>query len=439
MSDGNRDHLKRSEDVPPGADTSSNSSENGVGRRRSPSRIAEWVYRLRSAPGDAFGREMDEGRGFLWLPVCFGIGILIYFCLPQEPSALGLSIIALMSVVAAWLNRNKIDRFRLLMAIAFLVAGTTTMKLRTDYVAAPRLPFEQSTIVTGWVAEKTFASRGGVRVTLRVHDIERLDPLETPHFIRTTIRSATETISVGDAVSVTGRLRPPNGPVIPGGYDFARAAFYDGIGGVGFAFGAARPADIGAAPLGIRMLVPLGRLRDIVGNRVTTALPGDPGWIALALVIGDRRGISTATQEAMWASGLGHILAISGLHMVLIAGSAFWLIRALLALSAELALRWPIKKWAAIGALGVATFYLGISGAQVATQRAYIMLAIMFVAVLLDRRAITLRNVALSAFIVLLISPESLVTASFQMSFAATIALVAAYEELSIWSRADSN
>jgi competence protein ComEC len=290
-------------------------------------------------------------------------------------------------------------------------------------------------VVTGWVAERSMASRGGVRVALLVDAIEGVAPAGTPHIVRVTIRSRTEAIVVGDAISVTARIQPPSGPVLPGGYDFARAAYYDRIGAVGFAYGAARPADIGPAPLGLRLQEPLAQLRDLIRKRVMAALPGEPGRIAAALIMGDQGGISERTQEAMRISGLGHVLSISGLHMALIAGSAFWLIRALLALSSELALRRPIKKWAALGALAVATFYLGISGAEVATQRAYIMLAIMLVAVLLDRRAITLRNVALAALVVLLISPESLMSVSLQMSFAATIALVAAYEEIS--SRSD--
>lgn len=405
MSEGDSERLATSGKVQNPAAPSRRSAYGGARRASLFSRLWERANRSRTALLDAFNREMDEGRGFLWSPVCFGVGILVYFGLPREPSAIGLSAAALAAGFVAWLSRRNVGLFRLMVAIAIVAAGAATMKLRTDHVFAPKLPYERSTIVTGWVEEKTLASRGGVRVALRVHDMERFDHDETPDIVRITIRSDTEAISVGDAISVTARLRPPNGPVMPGSYDFARTAFYDQIGGVGFSYGAARPSEIGPPPFVIRLRAPL--------------------------VTGDRRGISTATQEAMWASGLGHILAISGLHMALIAGSAFWLIRALLALSSELALRWPIKKWAALGALAVATFYLGISGAHVATQRAYIMLMIMLVAVLLDRRAITLRNVALSAFAVLLIAPESLLTASFQMSFAATIALVAAYEELS--------
>ncbi len=220
---------------------------------------------------------------------------------------------------------------------------------------------------------------------------------------------------------------------MPGGYDFARVAYYAGIGAVGFAYGAAKPTMLGPAPLAVRLGQPLAHLRDLIRRRIEAALPGDGGHLAAALVTGDRGGIAQSTQDAMRASGLAHMLAISGLHMALIAGTAFWLIRALLALSAGLALNRPIKKWAAAGALAVAAVYLGISGAGIATQRAFVMLAFMLVAVMLDRPAITLRNVALAAFVILVLAPESITTASFQMSFAATVALVAGYEALTVW------
>ena len=201
----------------------------------------------------------------------------------------------------------------------------------------------------------------------------------------------------------------------------------------GFAYGAAKPAAIGPAPLAVRLSAPLAHLRDTIRRRIEAALPGDTGHLAAALVMGDRGGISERTQDAMRASGLAHMLAISGLHMALVAGAAFWLIRALLALSPGLALHRPIKKWAAAGALAVAAFYLGISGAGIATQRAFVMLAVMLAAVMLDRPAITLRNVALAALFILALAPESIVTASFQMSFAATAALVSGYEAISAW------
>jgi competence protein ComEC len=225
-------------------------------------------------------------------------------------------------------------------------------------------------------------------------------------------------------------LSPPSGPVIPGGYDFAFAPFFQRIGGSGFAYGAAKGIDLGAPPVAIRLGQPLGAFRDMLRVRIEDALPGDYGHIAAALVMGDQRGIAESTQDSMRASGLGHILSISGLHLALVAGSVFWLIRALLALSPTLALSFPVKKWAAGGALAVATFYVGISGAEVATMRSWVMLAIMLIAILIDRRALTLRNVALAALVILVFSPESLLSISFQMSFAATVALIAAYEAL---------
>jgi competence protein ComEC len=320
--------------------------------------------------------------------------------------------------------------FRLATALAVIVAGMTLTTLRTTLVAAPVLTRETTAEVSGWVAEREAASRSGTRLRLAVHAIEGLPPERTPPVVRVTVRAGGDEIGVGDAVQMLARLRPPSGPVMPGGYDFARADFYAGIGGSGFAYGRVQPAAIGPAPLAIVLSTPLADLREAIRRRIIAVLPGDTGEIAAALVMGDQRGISEATQEVMRASGLGHVLSISGLHMALVAGSVFWLLRALFALSPTLALTRPIRKWAAAGALAVATFYLTISGANVATQRAYIMLFVILAAVMLDRRAITVRNVAIAALIVLILSPESVLGASFQMSFAATLALVAGYEAL---------
>src|SRR5262249_50712045 len=148
-----------------------------------------------------------------------------------------------------------------------------------------------------------------------------------------------------------------------------RVAYYEGIGAVGFAYGAAKPAGIGPAPWAIRLSEPLAHLRETIRKRIEAALPGDNGHVAAALIMGDQGGIAETTQDNMRASGLGHMLSISGLHLALVAGVAFWLIRAVLALFSVLALTHPIKKWAAAGALAVAAFYLGISGGGVATER----------------------------------------------------------------------
>lgn len=165
--------------------------------------------------------------------------------------------------------------------------------------------------------------------------------------------------------------------------------------------------------------------------RIRNAVPGATGALASALITGERGRIAEPTLEALRHSGLAHLLAISGLHMALMAGTLYALVRAGLAAIPALALRAPIKKIAAVLALAGAAFYLVLSGAGIATQRAFLMMGIMFLAVLLDRPAITLRNVALAALIVLALFPESLFDVSFQMSFAAAATLVAVYER---WS-----
>jgi len=393
------------------------------------SRLPLRLGNLRADLAQILESELEAGRAFLWLPVLFSIGVVFYFALPREPSAVALTLAAAGAVMAAVRARRHRIAGRVLFVAAAVLAGATAMKIRTDLVAAPVLPREMTATIAGWVSAREATPSGGSRVYIRVASIERLPADRVPDTVRITLRTKAP-ISVGDAISVVARVQPPSGPALPGGYDFALAAFYARIGGIGFAYGNPKPAGLGPVPLDIRFAAPLAHLRETIRDRITAALPGERGAIAAALVMGDQGGVSDETQDEMRASGLGHVLSISGLHMALVAGWAFIAIRAFLALFPGLALRHPIKKWAALAALGVATFYLGISGGGVATDRSYIMIAIMFIAILVGRRALTLRNVALAAILILAFYPESVLSVSFQMSFAATIALVAGYEAI---------
>src|SRR4029079_7457217 len=256
-------------------------------------------------------------------------------------------------------SRRRVGAFRTLLALTAVAAGLTAMKLRTDWVAAPRLARATTGTQTRWVEAREATASDGARVYLRVASISGLKPETTPIRARFTVRSRAAEISVGDAISVKARLQPPSGPVQPAAYDFGQAAFYDRIGAIGFAYGGAKPAELGPAPLPIRIMRPLAHLRETIRRRIVAALAGDDGRIAAALIMGDQGAISEKTQDDMRASGLGHVLSISGLHMALVAGSVFWLVRALLALSMRLALTQPIKKWAAAAALAVAGLYRG--------------------------------------------------------------------------------
>ena len=181
----------------------------------------------------------------------------------------------------------------------------------------------------------------------------------------------------------------------------------------------------------------MGLDRPLQGRRPHQSGNGGDGEIAAALITGERGGISKDLNQAMRDSGLAHILSISGLHMVIMAGTVFWLTRALLALIPALALRYPIRKWAAAVALVSALFYLLLSGAAVPTVRSWMMMSIVLIAMMLDRPALTMRNVALAALAILIVAPESLFDPSFEMSFAAVVALVALYEWLSQRERSD--
>ena len=227
-------------------------------------------------------------------------------------------------------------------------------------------------------------------------------------------------------------VSPPYEPVAPGAFDFARKAFFDGIGGMGFAMGAPRliepPASASGESAGRGLALGLVALRHDLAARMRDAVPGEAGALAAALLIGDRSAISPETLAAMRNSGIAHLLAISGLHVGLVAGLLFIVLRALLALIEPVALRFPIKKWAAVLTLFGTLGYLFVSGASIPTQRAFIMTALLLIAVLIDRTRISMRLIAWAAIAVLVAAPESLLGPSFQMSFAAAMALIATYE-----------
>jgi competence protein ComEC len=243
--------------------------------------------------------------------------------------------------------------------------------------------------------------------------------------VRLSVRKGTAP-AVGSFVELKARLQPPLAPLRPGSYDFGRDMFFQGIGASGFVTGAIKTLE---PPVkggwSLRYAAFMQGLRDAIDARIRTVLDGDKRAIATALLTGRRDAITTPVNDAMFISGLGHVLSISGYHMAVVAGVVFFAVRALLALIPPLTAGFPIKKWSAAAALAAAAFYLLLSGAEVATQRSFFMTAVVLIAVLVDRRAVTFRTLAVAAMIVLTIAPEALVHPSFQMSFAATLGLVA--------------
>jgi len=406
-----------------------NRNEDAWGEHESPQRRGT----LARAAGIAVrALEAEAERWFLWLPVLFAAGIVTYFALSTEPGP-RVAVALLLAALGLLLTVRQIPVGLALggACLAFAL-GFTTAQLRTEAVRAPVLASELRHVPVAGFIEK-FETRRDKRnrFTLRVISVGDLAPDARPYRVRISTASKNVAARTGDAVTLRATLRPPPEPVEPGGFDFSRRAWFDRLGATGYATGRIEPLAAPPPPSwDISLWAAIDALRGSVNDRVRAVLPGETGAIAVALITGERGSIPQQVTEAMRDSGLAHVLAISGLHMVIMAGAVFWLARAMLALVPGLALRFAIKKWAAAIALLAAAFYLALSGAAVPTVRAWIMISIFLIAVMADRPAITMRNVALAALAILAVAPESLFEPSFEMSFAAVIGLVALYEWL---------
>jgi competence protein ComEC len=368
--------------------------------------------------------EAGAGRLLPWVPVAFGIGIALYFTAAREPvlsvavaTAIGLCL------VAALARRQRF--FAVAVMIAAIAAGFATATWRTYELAHVVLARPlYSVSLSGFVETRDIRERTD-RFVLRVAGMDAPRGQVQLERVRLSVKKGAAP-DVGSFVELKARLQPPLASLRPGSYDFARDLFFQGIGASGFAMGAIKtvqPAQSGG--FGLRYAALMQGLRDAIDARIRATLSGDERAIATALLTGRRDAITEPVNDAMFISGLGHVLSISGYHMAVVAGVVFFAVRALLALIPGLTVSFPIKKWAAAAALFAAAFYLLLSGAEVATQRSFYMTAVVLIAVIVDRRAITFRTLALSAMIVLLLAPEALVHPSFQMSFAATLGLVA--------------
>jgi competence protein ComEC len=385
--------------------------------------------RLGHAFQSAASVEKDRGLAFLFCPVAMGAGAGLYYMAPSDPPWLLLAVgfmVALLAGFLAHLRHSGVAKTAGFAAALFSGSLAAAFEAHNGVIL---LDSDVTTSVTGVVEAREFDPDGRVRYLLRLTNTADPQIRRPPDRVRLSARRPHQPAPVGSRISGRARLTAPSGPVMPGGYDFAFRSFADGIGAQGYFY---RAPTYSLEPQGRRGAVQVWRdglrtAREDIAARIRQVLPGDPGGIAAALTVSDRRGISRETVDALRATGLAHILAISGLHMALAAGILYIGIRKSLAVFPALVEALPVKKVAAVGALMTATAYLLISGGSVSTQRAWVMLAVMLVAVMADRPALTMRNVALAAIVIILISPSAVVGPGFQMSFAATAALISAY------------
>jgi competence protein ComEC len=377
----------------------------------------------------ALGMELDRGTPFLLVPVLLGFGAIVYYKLPDEPGfqpLLGGMLV--LSAFRALVPSQRQGARLALMAMLICLLGMALAKAETWRASTSMLGSEISTRLVGRVAEIDYMANGRIRLTIDVLTTAKPKLRYAPDRVRLSARKIPDGLVVGSEIEGAVRLMPPTGPVRPDSYDFSFISYFDGIGGSGFFL---RGPDLvaNAPPLTapMRFFNAVENLRNTIADRIRGHIGGAEGEIAAALVVGIRAGIPEDITEAMRRTGIYHIISISGLHMALVAGTVMGTLRAIFGLFPGFASRYPVKKYAAAAALAAIAGYVFISGGQVAAQRSFFMLAIMLTALLFDRGALTTRNLAISALVIIVVSPHEIVGPSFQMSFAATAALVGAY------------
>ena len=371
---------------------------------------------------------LQRGALFPWAPVMLACGIGLYFSLTFElthPTYTALFVIFIMASGVALRSGLLVQVCA--GAVALIVLGVLLAGLRAHAVAGPVLGFRYYGPVEGRIIAMDRSGSDALRLLLDQVVLADTAPQKVPRRVRVSLHGPQGFVALapGQRVMMNAHLAAPAGPVEPGGFDFRRHAWFLGIGAVGYT---RTPVVLAVAG---REGVWLGQLRHRLSQRVQARIPGDAGGFAAAILTGDRSAVAQPRLEALRDSNLVHLLAISGLHMGLLAGFVFATIRGRLALYPPLALRLPARKIAAVFAMAAGAFYLALSGGNVATERAFSMIAVMLCAVLLDRRALSLRSVAVAGLVVLALRPEALAGPGFQMSFAATTALVVVFGWLS--------
>ena len=386
-------------------------------------------------------RGLDAAEGFLaaagfdrapWLAVIFAGGILVWFALPTPAhwiAAMAGGAGAALAALALWPPGGAADETRASLRAAVVACGLVfalgmaVVWARSEIVGAAPIARPAVTLIEGRVlTREDQPAEGRLRLTLAMREA----PGEAARKVRVNVPLAAlgeggppPGLAEGAVVRLRARLMPPAHPMLPGSYDFARAAWFQGLSATGTMVG---PLAVIAPAPGSGGIAALQRgLADHVRRQVA----GSPGAIAAAFASGDRGGISADDEAAMRDSGLTHLLSISGLHVSAVIGAAYFLALRLLALWPALALRVRLPVVAAgVGALAGVGYTL-LTGAEVPTVRSCVAALLVLGALALGRDALSLRMVALAAGFVLLLWPESAIGPSFQMSFAAVLAIVA--------------
>ncbi|MEM7523383.1 MAG: ComEC/Rec2 family competence protein [Pseudomonadota bacterium] len=396
--------------------------------------MASWTMQDKRSPRELLiDLWRDERPAFpLWAPVFVGLGVQIYFWLPAEPSGwLFSGLFAAPVILWAGFWKRLQGHWLFALAVVLIALGFALGGARARLVEAPVLSASIDATIEGTIRSVGQTSSGRPRLVLDELVIFGREAETTPERAQIALQKQADLgdLTAGERISIFAQVGPPGGPVEPGGFDYRRTAWFLSLGAVGYAHGPPVRIDDGAAPgLMRRLSIGLARVRSDIAAGLRARLPGETGAFAAAVTVGERSGITRESVEALRESNLAHLLAISGLHMGIVTALVFGAARLILAAIPFTGRRWRTKRIAAGIALIAAVGYLCLSGASIATQRAFVMAAVALVAVIANRPAITLRALAVAALIILVLRPESLTHVGFQMSFAATAAIIAGFD-----------
>lgn len=370
----------------------------------------------------------EAPRQFLWLPVCFAVGISAYFSLPMEPPLWllpGGFVASLLLAITCW-QRARIP----LLAFCLIAAGAAWANLYADQQRTQVLPEALSPRPILGTVTDIQRTEHGVRLTLDRVTISEYPPKYTPERVRVSLRLKKDAVlalpHIGDTVNLRAGLRPPMGPALPHGFDFSRYFYFRGIGAVGYGL---PPWRVVGEPQARSVREQFWDWRIRITEEIIATLGKETGGIAAGLTTGDARAITEEDFDALRASNLYHIIAISGEHMVVIAGVIFISLRLLaLLLPQRIAYRPQVKSLAALVTLVLVTAYLFVTGLPISAVRAYVMIFLVLLAVILHRQVDAMRSLSLAALIMLLFDPASILEPGFRLSFAATLAIIALVE-----------
>jgi competence protein ComEC len=403
--------------------------------RASPLGTSKW-RRFADALRSNAEQELLYGRAFLFLPVFLGLGAIWWFSRPLDLAAAPIVLTCVVCAIVWKRTRFHQPALAAILAVSGLaMAGMVLADLETVRLDTIILDGPVTTLVKGRVISTETNARGHQRYVIALEETSKPRLKRMPQQVALLARGKHVAFKPGDRIEGRARLSPPSGPALPGLNDFAQSSYFTGTGAIGYFYQppiASKTILYGSVSLWQSSMQGFSdttqMVRNAISDRIRFWVPGDAGAFGAAIVTGERRGLSNKASEDLRVSGLAHIISISGLHMALAGGLFFVGIRRALSLVPGLAEILSVKKIAAAGAIATTTGYFLISGYEIAAQRAYLMMVIMLSAAFFDRPVLSLRNTALAAILVVVISPSQVMGPSLQMSFAATFALIAGFD-----------